>query len=431
MEKIINIVNKEYKDFEIWREKKVVRVVENTDDSNKEDFIASLNTAVRVFKDGKRGFIYISGESYDEDLILENLSFALKSSFEDEANVLPVPDIKDGQEFKTDLTEYDGRRLRNKIRPILEVRKEYPHIKKIERISVSGEEVDIEFYNSKAGLAKQKYQKYSLGVVVVVAKGDDEKIEWDYSISDDLKDLDEREIFKKAYQRGVKLLNSSPSNTGRFNILMESRSVCDFLEVFAKSFIGENLYKKKSLFDEQKIFSPLLNIFEDPFAKNGSIKVFFDGEGFITSKKNLLSDGKVVDFLYDNFYGIKLGKKSNGGSIRKNVIVPPQNGYTNIYIAPNQTGNISQRINETEELIVIVSLIGMHLVNPVTGEFSVGFDGYLLKKGEFVKSLSQSTISGNLKELFSNITEVGNDLTFYGNTGSPSILFSGISVSGV
>lgn len=430
MNKIIDIISKTYKDFEVWQEQKIVKVIENSKEGNKQDFISSLNTAIRVFKDGKKGFVYLSGDSYEEDIILQNLKFSIENSFVDDANVLPIPDINDGEIFGTKKYLCESEILKKKITPIIDFQKEYEKTKKIERATISAEEVEINFFNSKKGFAKQNYQKYALGIVLVVQQDGDEKIEWDYCISEDLEDINEREVFKKAYYRGVKLLNSSPINSGKYPVLMESRSACEFLDILAKSFVAENLFKKKSLFDEKKVFPPLLTIIEDPLINSGSLKYFFDGEGFLTSKKELMSNGEIKNFVYDNFYGIKFGKKSNGGSIRTNIIAPPKNSYTNVYIAPSEN-KIENKIKESDEVVAIVSLIGMHLVNPVTGEFSVGFEGYLLKKGEFVKSLSQCTISGNIKDLFSSIIEIDGDLIFYGNTGSPSILFSEIAISGL
>lgn len=432
MRGIIDIISKNYKDFEIWQEQRLLKNIEISDEGKKEDIITSLNTAVRVFKEGKKGFVYISGNNKDDiNVIYDNLKFALEGSFIDTANVLPIPDIKDGDSFGSKKGLCDSNSLLKKIEPIIELKKSHPKVEKIERATVTNEEIEISFYNSEKGFAHQIYQKYSLGLVLVVKDNNDEKIEWDYSISDNLDELDGSDIFNKAYNRALKLLNSSPINSGRYPVLMEGRCSCDFLEVLAKSFIAENLFKKKSLFDERKAFSPLLNIIDDPAAKKGSIKYFFDGEGFISTKKELMRDGEVKDFIYDFFYGTKLGRRSNGGSVRNKVILPPQNGCTNVYILPSKKDEIGLKIKELGLVVNIINLIGMHLVNPVTGEFSVGFEGYLTKNGEFVKSISQCTISGNIKDIFSNILAIGDDLQFYGNTGSPSILFAPICVSGL
>ncbi len=39
-------------------------------------------------------------------------------------------------------------------------------------------------------------------------------------------------------------------------------------------------------------------------------------------------------------------------------------------------------------------------------------------------------IGGNIKDIWSSVVEVGNDLRFYGNVGSPSILVENITVGG-
>jgi len=73
--------------------------------------------------------------------------------------------------------------------------------------------------------------------------------------------------------------------------------------------------------------------------------------------------------------------------------------------------------------------MGAHTANPITGDFSLGAVGYMCKNGE--KTPFQGVIfSGNVFELLKNVKEAGNDLRYYGVSGSPSLFVEGIKISG-
>ncbi|MCX7770073.1 MAG: TldD/PmbA family protein [Proteobacteria bacterium] len=427
MEKIINVLRKRYKNFEIWREQKDMISLEENDDGIRKESHSKVEVAVRVFKDGIIGFGYISGEENIDDLI-ENVELSLKYSERDEYNTLPDPDYIDGTCFGKE-KDVNVELLYKKMVEMKECLKEKQYLKSIERLSGNYEQRKISLFNSSRGVQEQIIQKYALGVVVVVKKEGDEKIEWDFEIDNDLENMDPKVIANKSYNRAVNLLNSSPTYTGEYTILFEPRASCDFLEVFAQSFIGENVYKKRSLLTDSINFSEKLTIYDNPMVQKGSISYFFDGEGFQGGNKKLVDRGKVDTILYDSFYGKKMGKKSTGNSIRSKISSPPRNWFSTVIIDKGDD-DINTFI-KGKRVIRVISLIGMHLVNTITGDFSVGFEGYLMEDGNYVKALSGVSIAGNLKDLYKNIVAVGNDLEIYGQAGSPSILVEGIVVSGI
>ena len=51
-------------------------------------------------------------------------------------------------------------------------------------------------------------------------------------------------------------------------------------------------------------------------------------------------------------------------------------------------------------------------VNMVTGDYSRGASGQWIENGELAYPVQEITIAGNLKDIFRNITAIGNDLEF-------------------
>ena len=65
-----------------------------------------------------------------------------------------------------------------------------------------------------------------------------------------------------------------------------------------------------------------------------------------------------------------------------------------------------------------------------TGNISLQIFGFVIKNGKIVSSFTPSIMTTTIFELFSNIEEIGSDLTFEKKTSaSPSILVSNISVA--
>ena len=67
--------------------------------------------------------------------------------------------------------------------------------------------------------------------------------------------------------------------------------------------------------------------------------------------------------------------------------------------------------------------------NLITGDYSVGASGLMIKNGEFSYPVSEITIAGNLNDIFKNIT-LANDLEFNYATNSPTMLVEGMIVGG-
>jgi predicted Zn-dependent protease len=53
-----------------------------------------------------------------------------------------------------------------------------------------------------------------------------------------------------------------------------------------------------------------------------------------------------------------------------------------------------------------------------------------IENGELTYPVQEITIAGNLKDMFRNITAIGNDLVFRGSVASPTLRIDGMTVAG-
>ncbi|RUM45048.1 MAG: TldD/PmbA family protein, partial [Desulfurobacterium sp.] len=108
----------------------------------------------------------------------------------------------------------------------------------------------------------------------------------------------------------------------------------------------------------------------------------------------------------------------------------PQSGVTNLVVEGGALG-LEELIKTPEEVLVVTDAMGVHTINPISGEFSIGVSGIYYKDGKKVQPVSGMTVAGNLKELLAGITEVGRDQRWVGRVFSPSVLVKSLTVSGV
>ena len=66
-----------------------------------------------------------------------------------------------------------------------------------------------------------------------------------------------------------------------------------------------------------------------------------------------------------------------------------------------------------------------------TGDFSLGLRGHMIENGEIGRPVGEMNVTGNLRELFSRLELLGNDVYPYSSTLSPSLVFDGVDFSGV
>ena len=86
-------------------------------------------------------------------------------------------------------------------------------------------------------------------------------------------------------------------------------------------------------------------------------------------------------------------------------------------------------LKEAKQGLVIDSLMGQG-VDLVSGNYSRGASGYFFKDGQRQHAVSQITIAGNLKDMFLDMSLMGNDVDPRYKIKTGSILIPKMTVSG-
>ncbi len=223
-----------------------------------------------------------------------------------------------------------------------------------------------------------------------------------------------------ALKRALKKIGQTKIESGKMPMVIENRLASQSLGPLISALSGSAIQQKNSfLVDKlgEKIGSDKLNLVDDPFIISGRGSRLFDGEGLALKKRVIFEKGVLKSYYIDTYYGKKLKMAPTSGST------------TNLVIEPGDRG-IEEMIASLDRGILITGFNGGN-TNGSTGDFSYGIDGFLVEKGKIIKPVSEMNITGNMKQLWMNLTEVGNDVYKNSSWRMPSLMFKDIDFSGI
>lgn len=271
----------------------------------------------------------------------------------------------------------------------------------------------------------------SLSVSVIAGKGDGMQRDYAWHRAFNVADLRSAEsIANEAAERAVSRLDPGSMASGKTTVLFEPRTATSLLGHFVSAINGRAVLQERSFLTDALgsiIFPEFVTIEDNPNHPDGMGNRLFDGEGTRCIGRNLVDNGKLNCFLTDR-YAAKRLKMPETGSASRGLTGDIGIGSSNLIWHP---GDLTQQqlFAEIGNGLLVTEMIGFG-INGVTGDYSRGAAGFLIENGEIVRPVSGITIAGNLKEMFSNISAVGSDLTWFGSSAVPTIAISGMTVAG-
>jgi PmbA protein len=193
---------------------------------------------------------------------------------------------------------------------------------------------------------------------------------------------------------------------------------------------GDSIYRGSSFFTGklgEQVAAESITVIDDGTKVGGFGTSPFDGEGLPSRRTVIVERGVLSNYLLNTYTGRKLGMKSTGNASR-GLAGNPGTGAGNVYLAAGEL-TPEEILRSVPAGLYVTELIGQG-VNMVTGDYSRGASGLWIENGELTFPVQEITIAGNLKEIFRNITAIGNDLEFRGSVASPTLRVDGMTIAG-
>jgi PmbA protein len=246
-------------------------------------------------------------------------------------------------------------------------------------------------------------------------------------------DLDLDEAARDAVDRATRLLGATQPETQTVSIVLEPRLAATILSILGGTLSGERVLKGRSPFGDrmgEQIASPLLTLVDDPTDARSFGADTHDGEG-LACRRNALVDGGVLrGFLQNSYTGRRSGTASTGSAVRGYRSTPGV-GAQALAVTPG-TGTLDELVASVDCGVLVQSMTGLHSgVNAVSGDFSVGVEGLMIRGGALAEPVREATLASTVQRLLLDIRAVGADLEWQpGGTGAVTLVIDGVALSG-
>jgi PmbA protein len=294
-----------------------------------------------------------------------------------------------------------------------------------------------------SGAYRRSYCGFSASPIAQDADGKMQRDYW-YSSARTLQLLESaEEIGRIAAQRALRRLGARRVPTQRCPVVFAPEVARGLMGNLLSAADGDSIYRNASMFSgklgEQVAGENITMVddgtmvFDHTLADGKTIQVGgfgtspFDGDGLPTRRTVVIERGILKHLMLNTYTARKLGMESTGKASR-GLAGAPGIGGGNYFLSPS-TLTPEQIIADVPNGLYVTQTMG-HGVNLVTGDYSVGASGLWIENGELAYAVEEITIAGNLKEMFSNVVAIGNDLDFRGSGAVPTVRVEGMTIAG-
>ena len=271
---------------------------------------------------------------------------------------------------------------------------------------------------------------HSVSVTAVAGEGIAMQRDYDYAAATHGEGLeDPAALGRRAGEQAVARLNPRRPATATMPVVYHPRVAASLLSHLASAINGAAVARGTSFLKDTlgtRLFAPGIFVHDDPTRRRGLRSRPFDAEGIAARPRAVVEDGVLASFILDCRSARMLGLGSTGHAARS-VSAPPSPAATNFWLAPGTMSPASLMADIALGLYV-TELIGMG-VNQVTGDYSRGAAGFMIRQGALAEPVAEITVAGNLKEMFARLVPA-DDLVFRRGIDAPTVRIDGLTVAG-
>ena len=245
--------------------------------------------------------------------------------------------------------------------------------------------------------------------------------------------LDADAAGRDAAERAVRMLGATQPSTRRLPVVLDPHVTRSLLALVGSALGGEAVLKGRSMFagrQGEEVGAGTVTVVDDPTQLDSFGAATFDSEGVPTRRTTLIEDGRLTRFLH-NVYTARRADATTTGSAVRGFKSTPGVGARALHLDPG-TRSPDEIIASLPEALSVQSVSGLHSgTNPVSGDFSVGAEGRMVRDGALAEPVRELTIASTLQRILLDVTEVGDDVLWLpGGAAGVTVLIGEMTMSG-
>ena len=273
-----------------------------------------------------------------------------------------------------------------------------------------------------------------VSVEAIANDGGDDQTGWGLSAGRAPHELDIERAAADAIRRSTRMLGAVKPKSFKCTAVFDPRTAATLFSIIGGALSGEAVVRGRSFFANrvgETVATSSFTLFDDPTDARHFAASVYDGEGLACRRNVLIEKGELKGFVYDTVSGRRAGTVSTGSALRGGIAGSPSAGCRALQLAP---GDIDQAeiLRRVGNGVFVESLIGVHSgVNPVSGDFSVGVTGLMIRDGQLAEPVREITVASTLQRMLLDVAHVGNDQEWLpGAAAGQSVAIDNIAVSG-
>ncbi len=271
----------------------------------------------------------------------------------------------------------------------------------------------------------------SAGVGVTAKQGEQKKM-GSFSRGGRRFAFDAAEIARRAVERAVELLGAEPLESGSYPIVFSHRVAPQIFSMFGSPFFADAVHKGQSRFAGklgQRIAPAFFNLSSEPHLPEWPGSHLFDSEGVVTRPLPVVRDGVLQTYLHNLESARKDGVAPTGNGSR-GYSGKAGTGFAN-YVIPCGEKTLPDLLSAYPRCFYVIKLEGGSGCSAVSGEISIGAQGFLVENGHIVRPVDRVTLSGNFFELLQSVEAFSNSWSdSFSSVKVPDTLVGAMSVAG-
>jgi PmbA protein len=276
--------------------------------------------------------------------------------------------------------------------------------------------------NSNGFIGRSAGTRYTQSCILLAGEGDGMQRDYAFDSRRCLGDLESAAATgREAARMTAARLGSGRLGTAEMPVLFAPRVATGLIGHLVGAVSGSSLYRNASFLKGRagdRLFPEWLDIEERPLLPRGAGSASFDAEGVATRQRKLVDAGVLTGYALSSYSARRLGLETtaNAGGVR------------NLLLGPG--GEVEgELLSALDEGLYVTELMGQG-VNLVTGDYSRGAAGFLVRNGVIVRPVEEVTVAGQLEQVFGDIVAAGNDIDTRGNLQCGSLLVRRMMVAG-